>query len=43
MAATRAPARPANQWVEADRLRSELHEAGWEVEDSGDGYRLKRK
>ena len=43
LAAARAAARSAKQWVEADRLRSELHEAGWEVEDSGDGYRLKRK
>jgi cysteinyl-tRNA synthetase len=43
LAAARATARTAKQWAEADRLRAELHAAGWEVEDSADGYRLKRR
>jgi cysteinyl-tRNA synthetase len=43
IAAARAAARQARQWAEADRLRAELHAAGWEMEDSADGYTLKRK
>ena len=33
----------AKNWAEADRLRAELHAAGWEMEDRADGYALKRK
>ena len=43
LAAARAAARAAKQWVEADRLRAELRAAGWEVEDEPDGYALKRR
>ena len=28
---------------EADRLRAELHAAGWEMEDRVDSYSLKRR
>ena len=34
-------ARKAKNWAEADRLRGELHDAGWEMEDQPGGYRLK--
>ncbi|HEV8094923.1 MAG TPA: cysteine--tRNA ligase, partial [Burkholderiales bacterium] len=43
LAAARAAARAAKQWAEADRLRVELHAAGWEMEDRPDGYALKRR
>ena len=43
LAAARSAARAAKQWAEADRLRSELHAAGWEMEDRSDGYALKRR
>jgi cysteinyl-tRNA synthetase len=43
LAAARAAARAAKQWAEADRLRAELHAAGWEMEDRGDGYLLRRR
>jgi cysteinyl-tRNA synthetase len=43
LAAARLAARQAKQWAEADRLRAELHAAGWEVEDRADGYSLKRR
>jgi len=43
LAAARSAARVAKQWAEADRLRSELHNAGWEMEDRPDGYALKRR
>jgi cysteinyl-tRNA synthetase len=43
LAAARAAARAAKQWAEADRLRAELHAAGWEVEDKPEGYALKRR
>jgi cysteinyl-tRNA synthetase len=43
LAAARAAARAARDWAEADRLRSELRAAGWEVEDEPDGYALKRR
>lgn len=43
LAAARAAARAGKQWAEADRLRDELQAAGWEVEDRGDGYALKRR
>ena len=40
-AEARLAARKAKQWAEADRLRGELHAAGWEMEDRADGYALK--
>jgi cysteinyl-tRNA synthetase len=43
LAAARSAARAARQWAEADRLRGELHAAGWEMEDSSHGYALKRR
>jgi cysteinyl-tRNA synthetase len=43
LAAARAAARAAKDWGEADRLRAELHAAGWEVEDGSAGYTLKRR
>ena len=39
LAEARAAARAAKNWAEADRLRAELHAAGWEMEDRADGYR----
>jgi cysteinyl-tRNA synthetase len=43
LAAARQAARAARDWAEADRLRAELHSAGWEVEDRPGGYGLKRR
>jgi cysteinyl-tRNA synthetase len=43
LAAARSAARAAKQWAEADRLRAELHAAGWEMEDRPEGYTLKRR
>jgi cysteinyl-tRNA synthetase len=43
LAEARSAARRAKQWAEADRLRAELHAAGWEMEDRADGYALKRR
>ncbi|HLA17324.1 MAG TPA: glycosyltransferase [Candidatus Limnocylindrales bacterium] len=39
-AEARAAARRAKRWVEADRLRSEIEDAGWTVVDDGPRYRL---
>ena len=43
IAEARLAARKAKAWAEADRLRGELHAAGWEMEDRADGYALKRR
>ncbi len=43
LAQARASARKAKDWAAADRLRAELHAAGWEMEDRADGYALKRR
>ena len=43
LAEARLTARRAKAWPEADRLRAELHAAGWEMEDRPDGYALKKK
>jgi cysteinyl-tRNA synthetase len=43
LAEARAAARRAKNWVEADRLRAELHGVGWEMEDRADGYALKKR
>ncbi len=43
LAEARHLARRAKAWSEADRLRADLHAAGWEMEDRPDGYALKRK
>jgi cysteinyl-tRNA synthetase len=43
LAEARLAARRAKDWAEADRLRGELKDAGWEMEDGADGYALKRR
>jgi len=43
LAEARASARRNRDWAEADRLRAQLHSAGWEMEDGPDGYSLKRR
>jgi cysteinyl-tRNA synthetase len=40
LAARRQAAREAREFDEADRLRAELEEAGWEARDEDGGYRL---
>jgi len=42
LAAERDEARAAGDFARADRLRDEIRERGWEVEDSSDGTRLHR-
>ena len=42
LADRRAQARAAKDWAEADRLRDELHELGWEVRDGPLGPELVR-
>ena len=43
LAERRAAARKAKAWAEADRLRAEIHAAGWEMEDRPEGYALKKR
>jgi cysteinyl-tRNA synthetase len=43
LAEARLAARRAKNWAEADRLRTQLKDAGWEMEDRADGYALKRR
>jgi cysteinyl-tRNA synthetase len=43
LARARADARKAKDWAKADRLRAELHSAGFEMEDRADGYAVKRR
>ena len=43
LAEQRAAARKAKAWAEADRLRTALHAAGWEMEDRAAGYTLKKR
>ena len=43
LAEARLAARASKNWDEADRLRAELHAAGWEMEDRPQGYALKRR
>ena len=43
LAEARLAARRAKNWPEADRLRTLLHAAGWEMEDAPNGYALKRR
>ena len=43
LADEREAARKKKNWSEADRLRDQLHAAGWEMEDRPGGYALKRR
>jgi cysteinyl-tRNA synthetase len=43
LAVARLAARKAKAWPESDRLRAQLHAAGWEMEDRADGYALRRR
>jgi cysteinyl-tRNA synthetase len=43
LANARADARKAKNFAEADRLRAALRQAGYEVEDTPDGYAVKRR
>jgi cysteinyl-tRNA synthetase len=38
----RDQARATKNWAEADRLRDELEQRGWVVEDSGTGTLIRR-
>ena len=40
LAEQRAAARGGKDWAEAERLRDELCQAGWEMRDKADGYEL---
>ena len=42
MAEKRCAARAAKDWATADAMRDQLKELGWTVEDSADGFRVKR-
>jgi cysteinyl-tRNA synthetase len=42
LAEARAEARRSKAWAEADRLRAALADAGWEMEDLAQGFKLKR-
>jgi cysteinyl-tRNA synthetase len=42
MAEKRFNARAAKDWATADAMRDQLKEAGWVVEDSADGFRVKK-
>jgi len=43
LAEQRIKARQEKNWLEADKLRNELDQLGWVIEDTGDGYSLKKK
>jgi cysteinyl-tRNA synthetase len=43
LAEARREARAARDFAEADRLRDEIGERGWEVRDAADGFRLVRR
>jgi cysteinyl-tRNA synthetase len=43
LAGQRLKARTEKNWTESDKLRDEINKAGWEIEDSGDNYTLKKK
>lgn len=43
LAAARQEARSAKNWGESDRLRDALSAAGWDVSDSKDGQKLKKR
>jgi cysteinyl-tRNA synthetase len=43
LAELRVSARSEKDFAEADRLRGEIEEAGWDVRDEADGFRLVRR
>ncbi len=43
LAAARSAARAQKNWAESDRLRDALAAAGWDVRDSKDGQKLKKR
>jgi cysteinyl-tRNA synthetase len=43
LAERRVAARTGKDFAEADRLRGEIEEAGWDVRDEADGFRLVRR
>jgi cysteinyl-tRNA synthetase len=43
LAERRVAARVDKDFTEADRLRVEIEEAGWDVRDEADGFRLVRR
>ncbi|MEO0079285.1 MAG: cysteine--tRNA ligase [candidate division WOR-3 bacterium] len=43
LAEQREAARQAKSWAEADRLREEITKLGWIIEDTKEGWRLKRR
>ena len=43
LAERRVAARAAEDFAEADRLRGEIEDAGWDVRDEADGFRLVRR
>jgi cysteinyl-tRNA synthetase len=43
LAAARSAARSQKNWAESDRLRDAIAAAGWEVRDSKDGQKLKKR
>jgi cysteinyl-tRNA synthetase len=43
LAERRVVARSEKDFVEADRLRGEIEDAGWDVRDEADGFRLVRR
>jgi cysteinyl-tRNA synthetase len=43
LAERRVAARAAKDFAEADRLRGEIEDAGWDVRDEADGFLLVRR
>jgi cysteinyl-tRNA synthetase len=43
LADDREAARQAGNWTEADRLRRRIGELGWEIRDTAEGPKLKKK
>jgi cysteinyl-tRNA synthetase len=43
LVAARDDARASKDWARADALRDELEAAGWLVEDSAEGTRIRRR
>ncbi|MDD3284430.1 MAG: cysteine--tRNA ligase [Patescibacteria group bacterium] len=43
LAEQRSKVRTEKNWSESDRLRNEINKFGYEIEDTGDGYNLKKK